>query len=98
MTQALDLKVNNDQNLEGFLQVTVETRRKTQKCDRVIVYNASELSKALVIAKSIDAQYSSILLTIIQDPFLEGKHLEMYDRGLLEIINDIYEVRGSPVV
>ena len=30
MTQALDLKLSNDQNLEEFLQVTVETRRKTQ--------------------------------------------------------------------
>ena len=101
MTQALDLKLSNDRNLEEFFKVTVETRRKTQNCDRVIVYNASELPRALVLAESVDAQYSSILGTRIKDPFLEGKHLEMYNHGLPAVINDINdidEVRGSPVV
>ena len=90
MTQALDLKVRNDQNLEEFLKVTVETTRTTLKCDRVIVYNASELPRALVLAESVDAEYSSILGKIIKDPFLEGEYLEMYRYGMPAVINDIY--------
>ena len=61
MTQALDLKLSNDSNLEEFLKVAVDTTRITLKCDRVMVYNASESFRGLVIAESVEAQYSSIL-------------------------------------
>ena len=90
MTEALDLKLSKDRNLEEFLKVTVETTRTTLKCDRVIVYNASELPRALVLAESVDAEYSSILGKIIKDPFLEDEYLEMYRYGMPAVINDIY--------
>jgi methyl-accepting chemotaxis protein PixJ len=90
MTQALDLKLSNDRNLKKLLKATVETTRKILKCDRVIVYSADELPKALVVAESVEPKYSSILGKTIKDPFLEGKHLEMYRYGLAVAIDDIY--------
>ena len=90
MTQALDLKFSNDRNFEEFLQIIVETTRITLKCDRVIVYNASELPRALVLAESVDAQYPSILGTIIKNYFLKGDHLELFCHGLPTVIDDIY--------
>ncbi len=89
MTPALDLKLSNDRHLEEFLKDTVETTRKTLKCDRVMVYSAGELPRALVLAESVDALYPSILGRTIKDPFLEGEHLEMYRHGLPAVINDI---------
>ncbi len=88
MNQSLDLK--NDPNIKVLLNFTVEATRKLLKCDRVIVYDARELPKALVLAESVDAQHSSILGKTIKDPFLEGKYLEMYFCNTSLIIEDIY--------
>ncbi len=88
MNQSLDLK--NDPNIKVLLNFTVEATRKLLKCDRVIVYDARELPKALVLAESVDAQNSSILGKTIKDPFLEGKYLEMYFCNTSLIIEDIY--------
>ena len=92
MIQALNLELSKDPNLKEFFKVTVETTRKTLKCDRVIVYSASNLPQGLVIAESVDAQkYDSIVGTTIKDPFLTGEHLEMYCYGLPVAIDDIYK-------
>ena len=89
MTQALFSKLSNDQNLEKLLKITVETIRKTLKCDRVIIYNARELPKATVLAESVVAEYSSITGQTIKDPFLVGEYLEMYCYGQTVIIDNI---------
>ncbi len=92
MTQSTDLKLNSYQNLEELFQITVETTRKTLKCDRVIIYDASELPKAEVIAESVDSVYASILGRTIIDPFLEADYLEMYCYGQAVAVDDIYTV------
>ena len=89
MTQALDVKLGDDSNLEKLLQVTVETTRKIIDCDRVFVYSASNLPNAVVLAESVDVQYVSILGTTVKDPFLQGEYLEMFCYGLPVVINDL---------
>jgi len=95
MTQALLKTLSNYQNLEQLLKVTAETARKALKCDRVIVYSVSELPKGIVIAESVDAKYASILGKKIQDPFLEGEHLEMYCYGRGVVIDNVYRAYKS---
>ena len=95
MTESLDLKLSNDPNLKELLKFTVETTRRTLKCDRVIVYSARELPKALVLAESVDAKYPSILGKTIKDPFLAWEYLEMYCYGLPVVIEDIYTAEVS---
>ncbi|HEY9771146.1 MAG TPA: GAF domain-containing protein [Coleofasciculaceae cyanobacterium] len=92
MTQSSDLKLNSYQNLEELFHITVETTRKTLKCDRVIIYDASELPKAEVIAESVDSVHASILGRTIIDPFLEDDYLEMYCYGQAVAVDDIYTV------
>ena len=89
MTQALDVKLSDDSNLEKLLKVTVETTRKIINCDRVFVYSASDLANAVVLAESVDVQYVSILGTTVKDPFLQGEYLEMFCYGLPVVINDL---------
>ena len=72
MIQSPNVEQNNYQNLEELFKVTVETTRKNLKCDRVMIYDASELPQAEVIAESVDSIYASLLGQIIIDPFLTG--------------------------
>ena len=89
MTQSPDLKTSNYQHLEEIFQLTIEITRNTIKCDRVIIYDASELPKSAVIAESVDAKYASIKGMTITDPFLAEEYLEMYCYGRAVAINDI---------
>ncbi|PSB06633.1 guanylate cyclase, partial [Pleurocapsa sp. CCALA 161] len=90
MTQSTDSKLSNYQNLEELLKITVETTRKTLKCDRVIIYDASELPQVEVIAEAVDPKYASILGQTIIDPFLEGDYLENYCYGQAIAIENTY--------
>ena len=90
MTQSPNLKTNNYQHLEEIVQLTVETTRKTLKCDRVIIYDVNELLKSKIIAESVDSQYASILGKTIIDPFLAGDYLELYCYGQAVAIDNIY--------
>ncbi len=89
MIQSTNVNLNSYQNLEELFKVTVETTRKTLKCDRVIIYDASELPQAEVIAESVDPVYASILGKTITDPFLEDDYLEMYCYGQAVAIDNI---------
>ncbi len=88
MTQSSKLK-NNYQYLEEIFQLTVETTRKILKCDRVIIYDASELPQSEIIAESVNAQYTSILGKTFIDPFLAGEYLELYCYGQAVAIDNI---------
>ena len=90
MNQAVDLKQAKYQNLKKIFKVTVESTRKTLRCDRVIIYNANDLPKAGILAESVDAKYAPILGQTVQDPFLGGDYLEMYCYGMSVTIDDIY--------
>ena len=90
MTEFFDLNLTNYQDIEELFQVTAETTRKTLKCDRVIIYDASELPQALILAESSDAKCPSILGQTVKDPFLEGSYLEMYCYGMSVSIDNIY--------
>ena len=83
-------KIFNEKGQEDILNRTVEEVRHLLKCDRVMIYSASYLPKALVLSESVDAKYSSILGTTVKDPFLTEDHLELYSYGLSVIIDDIY--------
>ncbi|WP_036800877.1 GAF domain-containing protein [Pleurocapsa sp. PCC 7319] len=89
MTEYLDLKTNNYQDIKELFQVTAQTTRQSLNCDRVIVYDAGELPQALILAESVDAKYSSILGKTIKDPFLDGSYLEMYCYGMSVSIDNI---------
>ena len=95
MNQSPNLKADNYQHLEEIFQLAVETTKKTLKCDRVIVYDASELPKSEVIAESVDSEYASIQGTIITDPFLAEEYLEMYCYGQAVAINDVSQASIS---
>ena len=83
------VKPSNYQNIKEILEITAQTTRKILKCDRVMVYDASNLPHAEVIAESVDAKSTSLLGTTIFDPFLTGDYLELYCYGRAVTIDDI---------
>lgn len=95
MSQNFEQQKIQYQNLKQILQDTVKTVRRLLKCDRVIIYNASDLPQAAVLAESVDENCISILGQGIRDPFLEGDYLEMYCYGMSLTIDDIYAVETN---
>ena len=89
MSKFLDLKSDSYQNVREILEVTVQSTRKTFKCDRVIIYDVSQLPKAKVIAESVAPEYESILGKTIEDPFLSGEYLELYCYGRAIAVENI---------
>ncbi|MDJ0569893.1 MAG: GAF domain-containing protein [Pleurocapsa sp. MO_192.B19] len=89
MTGSLDLKLNNYQNIEEIFKVRVQTTRKILKCDRVIIYDASNPPTTEIIAESVDSKYTSILGQTIREPFLEGEYLELCCFGQAVVIDNV---------
>ena len=81
MIVSLDFKPDTQQNIQEILEITAQTTRKTLKCDRVIIYDASQLPQAEVIAESVAPEYASLLGKIIDDPFLTEEYVELYCYG-----------------
>ncbi|MEO0012711.1 MAG: hypothetical protein RLZZ535_1100 [Cyanobacteriota bacterium] len=90
MDQTFELKLIKYRNLQQILKSTVKTTREILRCDRVIIYTASNLPQAEVLAESSHEKCVSLLGQTIQDPFLEGDYLEMYCYGMSLTIDSIY--------
>jgi methyl-accepting chemotaxis protein PixJ len=95
MTQSPNLKINNHQHLEEIFKLTIDATKKALECDRVIIYDASELPKSEIIAESIDSQYGPTSLTTIINPFLSGDYLELYCYGQAVAVDNIYQTNVS---
>jgi methyl-accepting chemotaxis protein PixJ len=90
MNLTFEHKLIKYRNLKQVLKSTVETARKILKCDRVIIYTASNLPQAEVLAESSHEKCVSLLGQTIQDPFLAGDYLEMYCYGMSLTIDNIH--------
>lgn len=90
MSRASELKQIEFQNVTKIFQTSVATVRKVLQCDRVIIYDASNLPQATVLAESVTSEKTSLLGETIKDPFLEGEYLAMYCYGMSITIDDIH--------
>lgn len=95
MSQDLERQKTQYQNLKQIFKDTVQTTRKILRCDRVFIYDATDLPRAEVLAESVDENCTSILGKAIHDPFLTGDYLEMYCYGMSLTIDDIYTLNAS---
>ncbi|PSB07104.1 guanylate cyclase [Pleurocapsa sp. CCALA 161] len=95
MSQDLERQKIQYQNLKQIFKDTVQTARKILRCDRVFIYDATDLPRAKVLAESVDENCNSILGKAINDPFLTGDYLEMYCYGMSLTIDNIYALNTS---
>ncbi|NJK55026.1 MAG: GAF domain-containing protein [Pleurocapsa sp. SU_5_0] len=95
MSQDLERQKTQYQNLKQIFKDTVQTTRQILRCDRVFIYDATDLPRAKVLAESVDENCTSILGKAIHDPFLTGDYLEMYCYGMSLTIDDIYTLNAS---
>ena len=90
MSQASELQQIKFQNISKIFRTSVVTVRRSLHCDRVIIYDASNLPQATVLAESVSPSKNALLGHTIKDPFLEGEYLAMYCYGMSITINDIH--------
>lgn len=77
MGQAFKTKRIKYQNLQKILKTSVESARKALECDRVIIYDASNLSQARILAESVAQKDLTLLGKTVKDPFFNNIKTEI---------------------
>ena len=81
---------------QNIFQEAVAEARAYLKCDRVAVYSLDRDRSGVIVAESVGTDYTSVLGTKIQDPWLEFEHLNEYRNGNAWAIDDLSSAEMSP--
>ncbi len=81
--------------LEDVLKTTVKEVRRAIKTDRVIIFGLDPTNwDGIVVAESVAPSWPQTLRVRIDDPCLKSKYVEMYMKGRVRAINNIYQEPG----
>lgn len=81
--------------LDDLLRTTVKEVRRAIKTDRVIIFGLDPINRdGIVVAESVAPGLPQILKVRIDDPCLRTGYVEMYLKGRVRVINDIYKEPG----
>ena len=84
-------KLRQLKTAEDTLQAGVEILYQALKCDRAVVYSLQANAFCKIVAEAVTPGYARILGTIIKDPCFEAGYIEMYQKGRVRAIDNIYE-------
>ncbi|MDP8932758.1 MAG: GAF domain-containing protein, partial [Cyanobacteriota bacterium] len=84
------LQINEVSDLATILQCAVEETRVLLQTDRVIIYRFLAKGDGVVLAESVDSQWSRILGKQIYDPCFEATWVERCSQGQTSSISDIH--------
>lgn len=81
--------------LDDLLRTTVKEVRRAIKTERVIIFGLDPINyDGIVVAESVAPGLPQILKVRIDDPCLRTGYVEMYLKGRVRVINDIYKEPG----
>ena len=78
-------------NLEDIFSTTVRQVKQALKADRVLVYRLDSEWSGTVIAESVDSNWTIALGAELEDNCFKGNHGELYRKGRVRAISDIYQ-------
>ncbi|WP_019506808.1 GAF domain-containing protein [Pleurocapsa sp. PCC 7319] len=79
-----------------ILQLCVAQVYEVLKCDRVVVYSLLSESQGKIIAEALTPGFSPTIDSIIKDPCFEARYVDLYQKGRVRVIDNIYEAGMSP--
>lgn len=77
---------------EDILKAAVKEVRRALKMDRVVIYALNPINwDGVIVAESVQSEWPRLLGVRLHDPCFSKGHVEMYKRGRVRAINNIYQ-------
>lgn len=88
----ITLRIRQSQYLEELFRTTVKEVRRAIKTERVVIYGLNPTNwEGSVIAESVEPGWPQTLKVKIDDPCFRDRHVELYKKGQVTTIDDIYQ-------
>lgn len=84
-------RIRRSLNLEEILSTTVSLVREYLQSDRVLIYRFNPDWSGVVVAESVGEQWDSFLGKVIRDPCFYPHWVELYTKGRIRAVSDIYK-------
>ena len=92
LLQEITLRIRQSLYLEDLLKTSVKEVRRAIKTDRVIIYGLDPTNwDGSVVAESVAPGWPQTLKVKIDDPCFRDRHVELYKKGQVTVINDIHQ-------
>lgn len=88
LLEAIAGRIHQSVEFETILHQTTIELRQFLNCDRVLIYRFEADGSGVIIAESTVTD--PLLEKNITDPCFSGKHPEHYERGCIQVVEDIY--------
>lgn len=82
-------RIRQSLSLEEILATTVSEVRQFLQTHRVLIYAFEPDSSSKVVAESVEAEYGSVIGTVLHDSWLLQKFKSYHQRGLVQVYPDI---------
>ncbi len=89
-------RIRQSLDLEEILSTTVREVRQFLQTDRVLIYRFFDDWSGIVAVESVSSDELSILNTRISDPCFSEAYVELYQKGHILVIEDIYTADVTP--
>lgn len=88
LLEAIAGRIHQSVEFETILHQTTIELRQFLNCDRILIYRFEADGSGVIIAESTVTD--PLLGKNITDPCFSGKHPEHYERGCIQVVEDIY--------
>jgi PAS domain S-box-containing protein len=96
LVSGINLRIRQSLNLNEVLNTAVEEVRQFLACDRTLICQFNPDGSATIVVESVGVQWTAALgRTIMDQCFRDGK-AELYRRGRISAVNDIYNTDLTP--
>ncbi len=90
LIQAIALKIRQSLELEETLNTTVTEVRQFLQTDRVLIYRFNPDWSGVVAVESVAPEWTAVLGTTIYDPCFGKTYTELYQKGRVGVVENIY--------
>ena len=89
-------QIHSSVNLQEILNTAVIQVRQLLQTDRVVIYRFNPDWSGVVVAEAVDQPWTPTIDSTITDPCLEKNWVELYQRGKVKAIANIYTSNLNP--
>jgi PAS domain S-box-containing protein len=89
-------RIRQSLDLDTILHRTVTGVRQFLDCDRVLIYRFEPDWSGKIVVESVVRDVGSVLGQNIKDHCFSQYYIELYKRGRVQVVEDIYAARLSP--
>jgi GAF domain-containing protein/PAS domain-containing protein len=96
LLRAIAQRLYGSLDLEKILNTTVAEVRQLLECDRVLIFRLHDNGMGVVAVESVKANWCPITGTVIDDRYFAHTYMELYRRGRVQAVEDIYTAGLTP--